>query len=68
MQLLRNAGKAVIKLISKEIRALDAVLDLAETIGVQNHDAAEAAKEVVVAVRKLKTALKKDEPAEQAAA
>jgi hypothetical protein len=61
VQLFKTAGKFVIKLIKREHQALDEVIDLAETVSVQSHKAAEAAKEVLAAVQKLKAALAEDE-------
>ncbi len=65
MQVLKSAGRFVIKLLQRETKALDEVIDLAETISVQGHKAADAAKEVIAAVKKLKEALASDQKTEE---
>ena len=57
MQISRKAGASIIRLLTPEDKSLAHVLDIAETISVQAHDAAPAAKEVVAAVTKLRAAL-----------
>lgn len=63
MQLLKKGAKIVIKLLQRESKAIDEVIDLAETISVQGHKAAAAAKEVIAAAKKLKEALAEEETA-----